>query len=163
MSHTLEQLASQKSLLSIASNSDDTTMPKTHFKNLKSSTPQHWLCCRTINLCANNITYESLPIIFDLTTHIAHTDCFLTTAGDSTICNKKEIPIVSCWLKNCPDTVSQTEWQRMVEQLRDILRTAMTTLDTSELIQYNLYSKSSRLQVSWSKTDGRNVRPSLLE
>ena len=157
MGHTLEQLTAVKTILSIAGNCDDDSIPTTHFQLLKSEAPDQWLCCHPINLHTESTIYKSLPLISDLTACITHEDCFLTTHGDITTCGSDEKPIISCWLKSCPDPISQSEWNRMIDWLCHIFSTANMPLEMMELIQYGLSPYLSRLQVSWTKTDKEGV------
>lgn len=130
----MEALAAQKSIIALASTSDNEAIPKTHFKLLQSTASDHWLCCRTISLREDDTTFNSLPLIFDIVTRIAHNNCYLTREGDIDLCDKGESPIVSCWLKACPDDVSRMEWRRMIRRLKVILNSTESLVDTSQLL-----------------------------
>ena len=154
----MELLAAQKSIITLATTSDDNAIPVTHFRRLLFNAPEHWICCRAISLVENDILFNSLPLIFDIVAHVVHDDCYLTVKGDIELCEKGESPILSCWLESCPDDVSQREWARMIHRLRKILNTSIFPFDTSQLLRYNHATCNTQLQIAWSKTSESGVR-----
>jgi hypothetical protein len=150
----MEYLAAQKSVVTLATTSDDNAIPETHFQLLLFNSPEHWICCRAISLIENGTMFDSLPLIFDITARVVRDDCYLTLQGDVVLCDKGESPILSCWVESCPDDVSQNEWTRMIRRLMIILDTTVTPVDTSELLRH----RNTQLQIAWSKTNEDGVR-----
>lgn len=150
MFESLEELAAQKSVILIASNSDGNAIPSIHFaRELDTSAPNQKIGCRTINFEENGTVITSLPVIFDIICRISRSDCYLTVQGDKQQCQPGEgDPVMSGWLEPCPDSDSKFEWSRMIRRLKHIMNDAQDNINVSELFRYNEEAGYDELQIS---------------